>query len=151
MANYFDVLTSIVNKKKMTEEDINKYFDSFMTTKYLSGQIQSAYQANKINCLPLLNKIPKKVQYELFKNTITIKKNTRIPFSKKDKDEEVILKAIAKYYNVNKERAKEYKKMIGNKETIKILTFMSYSGNDYINDPFVLEIRKVLKKINKIK
>ena len=50
MANeYFDVMTSIINKKKISHELILKHFNPWQTYKWLSGHPQSLYESNIIN------------------------------------------------------------------------------------------------------
>jgi len=151
MSDFFNTLSSLVNKKKIEKKSIEKDFSSYMAMSWLSNNMQAAYQANKFNILPLSSSMSKLVQYNFIKENIKIKRNTFIKFKKTDKDIEIIREAVARYYNVNNFRAKEYMKLLNKEEIRKILTTMSYSGNDYINDPFISNLRKAIMNLQKRK
>jgi len=140
--SYFDVLTSIINKKQIDDQSIDKHFSPFQAIRWLSNNPIACYESNKIN---IYSKIPKSAEYRFLKNSIKLKKNTRLPFDKKDKDLKIIIKTICKEYKIGPETAKEYIKILPSKITLEILNKWAMTNNNYIKDKEVIELRKAIE------
>ena len=107
MANFFGVLTSIINKKKISEEDIQKQFNSFVAIKWLSNNPGTLLISNYLNSYRGNSNIDNKNGYLFLRNAINLPKNTFIKFDKKSK-EDLTIQAIKEKFKVNYYIAAEY-------------------------------------------
>ena len=144
MAEFFDVLNSIVNKKEIQEDDIDKHFNGFIAIKWLSGNPMACYTANILNSTRGNDKIPKHAEYKFLKESIKLPKNTRLSFDKIDKDINVIINVIMNEFKVGKNTAKEYINILPSEMLLKIIEKHAQITNNYTTDPAILEIRKAL-------
>jgi len=154
MAEYFDVLTSIINKKKIIDEDVNTHFTGFQAVKWLSVNPMACYTANQINSCRGIKFVPSIAEYKFLKETIKLAKNTRLSFDKSEKDINIIMKALVKYFKTNANTTKEYIKVLGNKRISEILEEIAQTSNKYCTDKEVLALRSAISKkkhfINKL-
>jgi len=149
MAEYFDVLTSIINKKQISEEDIQKHFVTYTTIVWLSRNPMACYAANQLNSCRGNKYIPKDVDYKFLKESIKLPKNSRLEFDKNDKEMKIIENAIRTYFKTGKSTAREYMAILGGKRIVEILEKMAQLNNTYTRDKDIIDIRNALVKKKK--
>jgi hypothetical protein len=143
--SYFDVLNSIINKKDIEEEYIEKLFNPFTASIYLSNTHPVAcYFTNNINSCRGSFKIPKIAEYKFLKNTIKLPKGTRIVFSKKEEHIKIIIKFLQKEFKTSKEGTLEYISILG-PNLYNVLEPYAMLDNNYIKDPDIIELRNTLQ------
>jgi len=122
MANdYFDVMTSIVNKKKISEDLILQHFNGWGTVKWLSGHPKALYEANMINSARGNKFIGKIQEYKALRGLIQIPKNTYLKMDKADKHMNTIINLIKNHFQVGTFTAKDYYNILPGSEIIKLL------------------------------
>lgn len=144
--SYFDVLKSIVTKKKVPVPDIEKHFSGFMATSWVSRDPQSCYVLNKLNSAQGLKHIPKLAEYKFIKSMIKLPKNKYIEFDKPDKNMNIIIKALSSYFKCGRSTVEEYMQILGGPKIIKILELLAQLNNKYTTDKSILDIREALLK-----
>ena len=130
MAEYFDVLKSIITKEKISDEDISKHFAGWPAQVWLSGNPMACYAANAFNSARGNGKVPKEAEYRFLRNSIKLPKNTWIAFDKSEKDWAIIIKAIAYYFKTSNGVAKDYINILGGEKVIQIIEKMITIGNN---------------------
>lgn len=116
---FFDILTSIVNKKEIPDEIIKKQFNSFIALNWLSNHPAGLLIGNYLNASRGNSSINDFVGYKFLRNAINLPKNTFIKYSKKQKQEE-LLELIEKKYKCSYETAREYLEILPDSEIKKI-------------------------------
>jgi len=117
--SFFDILTSIVNKKNIPQDIIEKDFSPFVAVTWLSNNPTGLLVGNFLNASRGNSKIDNFNSYLFLKNGINLPKNTFIKFPKKQKEEiekSEILKAISIKYKLSEEKSKEYFEIIKNSD-----------------------------------
>ena len=147
--SYFDVLKSIVTKRKVSDTDIEKHFSGFMATTWVSKDAQSCYSVNGLNSAQGLNHIPKLAEYKFIKTMIKLPKNKFIEFDKTDKHMNIIIKALGSYFNCGKSTTEEYMQILGGAKIVKILELLAQVNNKHTTDKKILDIRMALVKKTK--
>ena len=151
MAEYFDVLNSVINKKQISDEDLKKHFVSYPTIVWLSKNPMACYASNQLNSCRGNKFIPKKADYLFLKGSIQLPKNTRLAFDKNDKEMKIIETAIKNYYKTGKSTAREYMKMMGGVRIITLLEKLAQLNNTFTRDKDILDLRNaLLKKRNEL-
>lgn len=144
---YFDVLNSIVNKKDIPDESVEKLFNPYMANTYLADTHAAAcYYTNQINSCRGSTKIPKIAEYKFLKNIIKLPPKTRLVFNKKEEHLKIIIKFLQKEFKVSKEGSLEYIKILGN-NLYNVLEPYAMLDNKYIKDPDIIDLRKTLEYI----
>jgi len=146
---YYDVLTSIVNKKKIDDEYIIKNFSGFPAIKWLSINPMACYTANKINSVRGVRFIPSIAEYKFLKESIKLPKNTKLSFDKKDKDMDIITKNLMIYFKTNSRTVDEYKQILGGNRILKILEKISQPTNFHTTNKDIIELRIAIEKKRK--
>jgi len=149
MAEYFDVLTSIINKKEISEEDIGKHFAGFPAIKWLSINPMACYAANQINSCRGNKYIPNSAEYRFLKQVIKLPKNTRLSFDKNDKEMKIIIDNLKVYFKAGVTTTIEYMNLLGGERLIPILEKIAQINNTYTTDKNILDLRMALAKKNK--
>jgi hypothetical protein len=153
--SYWDVQKSVITKKRISEDIIKKQFTPFMALNWLSADPKTCYETNELNTAIGLNTIPLINEYKFIKNVVRLPKNKYLPMDKNDKHWNIIISAIANYYNVGKVTANEYIKLMGGSRLISLLERIGQIHNNYTTDKNILSVRDALKKkkaeIKKIK
>jgi hypothetical protein len=96
MAEYFDVLKSIIDKKHIDQEDIETHYSGFMASRWLSANPMACYTVNLLNASRGNKFIPKIAEYKFMYNAIKLPKNTYLPFDKNDKEMKTIIEVICR-------------------------------------------------------
>jgi hypothetical protein len=149
MAEYFDVLKSIINKQNVPQDDIEKHFAGFMAVKWLSANPMACYTVNHLNSARGNKFIPKIAEYKFLKETIKLPKNTFLQFDKNDKDMQIILDVLVTEFRVGIENVQDYMKILGGERILKILNKHAQLLNTQTTDPKIIELRKAIKKKEK--
>lgn len=149
MSEYFDVLTSIINKKPVADDDVNKHFAGFMAVKWLSANPMACYAANTLNSARGNKFIPKIAEYKFLKNVVKLPTNTRLPFDKNDKELKLIMEILTREFKVGPENVQDYMKILGGEKILKILNKYAQWQNNQTTDPGIIELRKAIKKKEK--
>jgi len=145
MANeYFDVLTSIINKKQIPDEDVKKHFSGYAAIKWLSAHPKSLYEANFINSARGNKYIHSLEEYKALKYIISLPKNTYLKFDKTDKHMKTILNILKMHFSVGPITAQDYFKLLPGIEIIKILELYSRKNENMMGP-------KELKKVKEIR
>ena len=123
MSEFFEVITSVIDKKRISEEDILKHYNGFMVMNWLSGHPKAAWLVNSINSARGNKYIAKEklAEYKSIKYLIDLPKNTKISFDKKDKNQKIIINVLMKHYLVGKTTAEDYYKILGGNRVLVIL------------------------------
>ena len=141
---YFDVLSSIINKNKIDDEDINKHFAGFQAIRWLSIDARSCHSINALNSVRGNKFISKEAEYRFLKNVIVLPRKTFLKAPKDNKDLEPMYTTLMKHFNCNRIQAEEYSNLLGGEALIKILEIYAMLNNSYIQDKDILELRKML-------
>ena len=147
--SYFDVLKSVITKRKVQDNDIDKHFIPFVTMKWLSKDPKTCHTINILNVARGLQFIPKKDEYIFLKRAVTLPKNKYIAFDKNDKEYNIILLALATHFKCGKQTAKEYMDILGGEKIVALLEKMAQINNKYTSDAKILELRNALQKKKK--
>lgn len=151
MAEYFEVLNSIINKSHVEKEDISKHFVPFIAIRWLGSSARSCYDANALNSARGLKYIPKELEYTFLKEVIKLPKYTRLQFDKIDKEHFIIISFIMKEFKCGENVAIEYMDIMGGQRILKILYKYAHIGGN-THDPEILDLRKaIIKKEEYIK
>jgi hypothetical protein len=98
----FQYLDSINEKKDDLMTDMNEFkYNAYLINHFLSGTIDSLFQANEMNCKPFLDK---RLQYDYLRTSIRNGRR-RSKWLKKEQVED--LKLIQQFFKCNNIRAKE--------------------------------------------
>ena len=149
---YFDVLTSIVNKKKIPNEYIEKLYNPFGTMRWLYEHPQALYEANILNSSRGIGKIPKIAEYKALKGIISINKKTFIKSSKTNSDLDIFIRLLLKHYNINTDLAKEYLFFMDSKDLLHLVTLYAREHESNLGNADIKEVneyRGILKKYRK--
>jgi len=155
MANeYFTVMTSIINKKNISDELILQHYNGWAAFKWLSGHPQALYESNLLNTARGNKYIGKIEEYKTLKGLIHLKPNTYIKMDKNDKLLNTLIKLITTHYQVGKSTAKEYLKTLSYDELVKLLETYGRMNENYMSasdTKKIQEYRVILKNKNKLK
>lgn len=143
MAEYFDVLTSIVNKKNISEEDILKHFNGWHAMTWLSNHPRAVWEANELNSARGNKFIGKMQEYKTLKGLIHIPKNTFLKADKKDKHSKVILDVIMRHYGVGKTTAVDYFNILSGVQIIKLLELYARKNENQMGAKDLAEVKKI--------
>lgn len=143
MAEYFDVLTSIVNKKEIKEEDILKHFNGWHTMTWLAYHPRAVWEANKVNSARGNKFIGKLQEYKALKGLINIPKKTYIKADKTDKHAKVILDVIMRHFSVGKTTSIDYFKILPGENIIKLLELYARKNENQISTKDLSEVKKI--------
>ncbi|MHB8097965.1 MAG: hypothetical protein ACYDD5_00035 [Sulfuricurvum sp.] len=146
MAEYFDVLTSIINKKEVSNDDVSNHFVGFMAIKWLSINPMACYVSNQLNSARGNKYIPKEAEYRFLKESIKLPKNTKLSFDKNDKDTKVIIDNLMSIYKTGRNTILEYMDILGGEKIISLLEKNAQLNNKYTTDPKIIELRSALVK-----
>ena len=149
MAEYFDVLKSIISKSNVSEEDVDKHFAGFLAVKWLSANPMACYAANSLNSARGNKHIPKSAEYKFLKNVIKLPKNTYLKFDKNDKEMQIIMTTLTKEFSVGPDNVEDYMQILGGERILKILNKHAQLLNKTTTDPQIIELRKAIKKKEK--
>ena len=149
MAEYFDVLKSIINKKPIDPADVETHYSGFMASRWLSANPMACYTVNLLNSTRGNCNIPKMAEYKFLLNSIKLPKNTYLPFDKNDKDMKTIIDVISREFSIGENSIKDYINILGGARILKILEKHAQMTNNHTTDPRILEIRKALKNKKK--
>ena len=146
---FWEILNSVVSKKHISDEDIEKSFDSYMAMNMLKVHPQANYQANFLNTARGLKYISKHktAEYKALRSLITLPKNTRLQGDKVDKHQEIILGVISKHYKVGTLTAKDYFKILGGRRIIALMELYARKGETKLSatdKAAVMKIRTAL-------
>jgi len=144
MAEFFDVLTSIINKKPISDEDIKKHYTGFVTNKWLSNNPMACYVVNQVQSTRGNKFIPVEAEYRFLKNSIKMNNNTRLAFDKNDKCYNTIIETVKSIYNVGNTTAEEYIKILGGKRLVAILEKRAMLSNTHTSDNTILSLREAI-------
>ena len=145
-SSYFEVLTSIINKKKISSDDINKHFAGFPAIKWLSINPMACYAANQLNSARGNKYIPKEAEYKFLKQSVKLPTNTKLSFDKNDKEMKVIIDALKVYFKTGNTTAEEYLNLLGGEKVIVILEKIAQLNNTYTTEKKIIELRMALAK-----
>ena len=111
MRNLFEYLKSITETKNdlSNEEEFEKDYNSFMVNRFLSMHPETTFFAHFIN----KGNLSKKSHYQFLFHTLPQK---RIFFNYQKKDKDKNIKFIKDCFEVGDEKAKEYSKLLSNKQ-----------------------------------
>lgn len=115
----FTVFKKILNKGKITDEDLEKV-NEFVMCRWLSGSPQTIQIAQMLN---IYYKMPLKAQVLLIQSLLGGKVRF-IPYPKSEKVEDNLketIDALCFYYNFNEERAREYISLSSTEELEKVV------------------------------
>lgn len=111
-------MKSAVDKTFEPSEEEIKTINSFFLIRYISNDPSTIYIANVLNCS---KNIPVNAQYKFVRNS-TMDRVSFVNYPKKEKTSTTKeLKLVMQYYKCNESTAKEYIKILGVKETQKII------------------------------
>jgi len=146
---FFDVLTSVINKKEMPHKDVKKHFSSFAAQKWLSSNPMAAWTANKINSARGSFNIPNTAEYLFLKSAIKLPKTTFLKFDKKTAAVDAIVEAFASKYNCNSQLARTYICLIPFNQFKQILDSASLYNAD-TRDPKILKLRSYMHNLKDV-
>ena len=118
---YFEVMTSVVNKKRIPEEDILAHFNGWNTMSWLSSNPRAVHEINLLNSCRGNKYIGKLQEYKMLRGLVNIPKNSFINKDKVDKNQKVIIDVIRKHFKVGKMTALDYYKILKGEQIISIL------------------------------
>jgi tellurite resistance protein len=124
MANgYWDVLGSIISKKRVTNEEIQTHFNSYMTNKMLMLHPRGVMMANVLNSCRGNKYIAKEkiAEYKALRKIVTLDRKLRLSMDKKDKHQEVIIELLQSHFKIGKTTAQEYFKILKGQRLIDIM------------------------------
>jgi len=147
--SYFDVLKSVITKIKVFDNDVEKHFVPFVTMKWLSRDAQTCHKINVLNSTRGLQYVPKKDEYIFLRNVVNLPKKKFLEFDKNDKEQEIILSAIALHFKCGKQTAKEYMNILGGEKLIQLLEKIAQINNLHTKNSKILELRNALNKKRK--
>lgn len=140
---YFDVLTSVISKKNISEEDIEKHFNGWQTMTLLMNHPKAVWEANQINSARGNKFITKAAEYKALKGLISIPKNTFLKSDKADKHSIVILNTLMKFFKVGKTTAVDYFKILPGKEITRILDLYARKNETHMNAKSLNEVKDI--------
>ena len=111
------ILSSLDKKKSPSEAEINK-IPSYVFCRWLQNHPSTIMAANQIN---LYYNIPMVNQYNIIKQSFGAKRGLYIQYPKSTKDETYVDEVLARHFQINLTKAKEYKRIIGDVEVQKII------------------------------
>jgi len=147
MAEFFDVMNSVSNKREVSPEDVNKHFTGFLYVRNYSIHPQVCYKLNFLNSAQGLNYIPKIAEYKFIRNSVP--RGANFKFDKKDKNYEIIVDAIMDEFMCGYNTAEEYMKMLGGRRIMDILNKRAMIDNPYVKDSKILALREAINKKEK--
>ena len=112
----FDFIKSINTKKDMMADDpeVEKHYNSYIINRGLGYFADTVLYANEMNMYPGM---PERAQYYYYMNSIR-KGNRFSKWYKHEKDDDQLM--IQKLYNVRPEIAKQYMKLISEKDMARL-------------------------------
>jgi len=147
---YWDVMNSISNGKSIQDEDIEKHFKTFVTYRKFSNLPKACISMAQM--YRYKTPIPVVAEYRFLKHSSKYPKNLSLPNDKKDEYIHIVIKWIQKEFNVGEVSAKEYLEILGGKRIYRIMEKWSQFDERLIDDPNILELRKITTRYkNEIK
>ena len=143
MAEYFDVLTSIISKKPISDEDVMKHFSGWHTMTWLSNHPRAVWEANIINSARGNKFMSKLAEYKALKGVIKIPRNTFLKADKKDKHSKVILDVLMKHFGIGKTTAVDYFNILSGEQVLKILDLYARKNENQIDPKSIKEVTKI--------
>jgi hypothetical protein len=150
-SSYFDVLTSIINKKNISDGDVLKHFSGFAAIKWLSSHPKALYEANILNSARGVKFIKSLEEYKALKGLVQIPKNTYLKFDKTDKNLKTVLKTIQKHYSVGKTTAQEYYKILPLENITAILEQYSRKNENMMSAKELKTVKDIRDALSNIK
>ena len=111
----YQIMTSILSNYNPTLEE-KLTINGFFFTRYLSNNPKAIHIGNVFN--RYYKEIPLNIQYDLAKQLLKGKIKF-IQFPKKEKNLDIIIINISKFYKINIDKAKEYYNIMGENERLK--------------------------------
>ncbi len=150
MANeYFEVMTSIINKKKISDDLVLQHFNGWGAMIWLSAHPKALYEANLINSARGNKYIDKLSEYKALKGIIKIPKSTFLKMDKLDKDRKIILKTIKNHFNVGNSTAEKYYNILNGRELIKIFERYSRLNENMMSAKELKNVKEIRDILNK--
>jgi len=118
----YQIMTSILTNYSPSREEI-ELINEFFFCRYLSGDPRSVFVGNFLN--RYYQEIPKHIGYKLAKQLL-VGKIRFIQVPKKEKNEDVTIDNISKYYRICSIEAKQYFELMDAEERNKFL--LLYDG-----------------------
>lgn len=117
---FFQIITSIVDKKFFPTEDEIGTLNSYITLQYLANDPQASMYANVINCY---SDIPLSAQYRFLRHSLPKK---FIKFNKKEKiqDKETV-ELVSRYYNISEKLAINYLELLNTNDIDEIKDYFN--------------------------
>lgn len=120
--SFFQLITSVVDKKFMPTDEQIEGMNSYILLQYLSNDPMGAIVANTMN---VYSEIPLVAQYRFLRNALP--KNIKfIKFAKKEKISDSNITLVREYYKLNDKLALEYLELISEEDLERIKDY--YSG-----------------------
>lgn len=125
--NPFDFINCISNERdiKFTREEIEEFYNPFLTMTILSRFEDSIFIVNEINSF---KKPLGKYEHFLFLHSILRKRKRFSKGSKKDEAEEKKISLVMEYYECNREKAKDALKLLKKDDLKKINNYLNNKG-----------------------
>lgn len=121
----FDLLSSITETKEyLFGSDTEKEYVPFMINRGLSQHVDCILYANEANKAPSLSK---RMHYDFLFYSIP-KKARRGKWAKTDDSNKDVLELLARKYNISKERALEYMKLLDQNDLIELKESYNIGG-----------------------
>ena len=114
----FEILNDISFDKKdlSNKEGFDKEYNPWMVNRYLSMDASTVFFADLINSK---YNIPKQLQYKMLLQLVQ-KRKRFFKFEKGDKQDDTVVKAVSKYYNVSYNVALQYSELLNETEKTQI-------------------------------
>ena len=129
---YFDVMTSIISKKNVSEEDILKHFNGWQTIVWLGNHPRAVYEANVLNSCRGNKYIGKIQEYKALKGLIHLPRNTFLKNDKTDKHKKTIREVLTRHFRVGKMTAGEYYNILNGKQILDILELYARKNETHL-------------------
>ena len=143
MAEYFDVLTSIINKKNIPDEAVLKHFNGWQTMVWLSNHPRAVYEANELNSARGNKYIGKLQEYKTLKGLIHIPKNTFLKSDKADKNNKIILDVLMRHFQVGKTTAIAYFNILKGDRVLDIIEMYARKNEKHMSAKDLVEVKKI--------
>jgi len=133
--SYFDVMMSLVSKKRIPDGDVLKHYNGYMSFVWLSSHPKAVYDINTLNSARGNRFFAKEklAEYYALKGLVQIDRRTKIPFVKKDKHLETIMTLVQTHYKVGKTTAKEYYKILSPEQILGLLELHARKNEKYLS------------------